>query len=723
MKMLQTRQRLLCTVAATALLIVLPASLVRAAEPNATAAPVAPDTVEVVVVTAEKRAESAQKIPVAISALDDEALKRSNIDSMRNIQNLVPSLQFGSVDGAALMSIRGISSLVLGPGGDPAVAVHLDGVYLARAQYQDAALYDIERVEVLRGPQGTVNGRNATGGAVNIITKKPTNEFGGYANVALGNYNSLKTSGAVGGPLIGDNLLWRVAWRSEDHKGYTPNRNTGERLDEANQFSARAQLLAKLGTDAEFLLSLDTDRANTSGYSQIVLGTVTGQALPGVLLGGNVATGRAVSANDPAYYKRQAYGASGHFKFNFDGFTFNSITGYRELRERVAADLDGTSFQFMQAFYTRDQWQLSQELNLVSNSESPLQWLFGLYYLKERQESDETYSFPSVGFDLSIGGPPVTDSYAAYGQASYALTDELKVTAGLRYTLDQKKAFEYSRIPQFAINGEANLRGNWAAWTPKVSVDYSPFDDTLLYASVSRGFRSGGFNIGGLQGTAFAPEVVWSYEAGFKHQFFDNRYALNMAVFQSDYSDLQVFQIRNLLATVDNAASATIRGAEVEFIALPGYGIRLDVVASYTDSEFDKFASVDAANPGLGLINLSGYQLPRAPKTKLNIGLQKQWDMDDSGIFTLRGEYHWTSRVYFSEFNDPLVSQPGVSVWNAMATYETSDGRYRLSAYADNITDETIYSNKLVGAALLGFNIISWPAPPRTFGVELGVKF
>lgn len=711
-------QRLLCGSARPALLagaaicIGLPAA----------AADTTTGGIETVVVTAEKRSESPQKIPVAISAIDSSALERSNVDTMAGIQNLVPDLQYEGIDGAALITVRGIGTLVLGPGEDPGVAMHLDGIYLGRAQYQAAALYDVDRVEVLRGPQGTVNGRNATGGAVNIITRQPTSEFGGYADVTLGNYNLVKTAGAVGGP-VGDDAAWRLAWRTENHTGYTPNINTGERLDGANQQSGRAEFLDHLNSRADLLLTVDMDHVDTSGYAEVVLGTVTGQPLPGVALGGTVATGRAVSANDPSYYRRDAYGATAKLTYAFDGMTLTSITGYRQMRELTAGDLDGTSFDFMHSRYDRRQSQVSQEVNLVSDNDTPLQWLVGAYYLYEHQNSDETYVFPSVGFHLSIGGPPTTNSYAVYAQASYAITDQIDLTAGIRYTDDIKKSTEYSIIPEFAINGTGNLSGNWGAVTPKFALDYKPTDNTLIYASASRGFRSGGFNIGGLQGTAFSPEFVWSYEAGLKHQWADRRYTLNLSAFQSDYSNMQVFQIRNLLATVENAASARIRGVEAEFTALPGDGFRFDFSGSLLDPVFEKFSSVDAAHAGLGLIDLAGKQLPRAPKVKFNIAVEKQWQVGDMGVFTLHGAYDYTSRIYFSEFNDPLVSQPAVGVWNAQASFDFADGRYRLSAFADNLTDETIYTNKLVGAALLGFNIITSVAPPRTFGVELGIKY
>jgi iron complex outermembrane receptor protein len=679
------------------------------------------NAVEEIIVTAEKREARLQRVPVAVSAYDDAALERAHIDTVAGLQTLDPSLQFNAIDGAALISIRGIGTLVLGPGEDPGVAVHLDGVYLGRAQYHAAALYDVARVEVLRGPQGTVNGRNATGGAINIITQRPTMDPQGYATVEIGNYSSVKTSGAFGGPISGDSLLGRIAWRTENHDGYTPNRFTGGSLDAANQQSLRGSLLARLSDKAELVLTLDTDRMDTDGFANVVLGTTTGLPLPGIALGGVAATGRAVSADAPSYYRRDINGASARLSVDFDGFSLTSVTGYREMSERVGADIDGTSADFVRAAYRREQWQASQEVNLASDNDGPLKWLVGLYYLHEDQDSNETYGFPTIGFVLSIGGQPTTDSYAAYAQASYDLTHALTVTGGLRYTRDRKKAAEHQLIPEFGVNARADLAGEWDALTPKVSIDYRPSDTVMLYGSVSRGFRSGGFNLGGLQGRAFEPEFVWSYEAGVKAQFLDRRLTTNVAVFRADYTDMQVFQIRALTATVENAASATLSGAELEVTALLGKGLRVDFAGSYLDATFNEFESIDESRSELGLIDLSGNQLPRAPKSKFNIAVEKRWEVGDGRALTGRVGYHWTDRVYFSEFNRAILSQAAVGVWNGLLTYQS--GQYRISAFAENITDETIYSNKLIGAGLLGFNILASAAPPRTYGVEVGVTF
>lgn len=688
---------------------------------HAAAANADPTAIEELIVTAEKRAVGVQTLPAAVSAYDTKALDRANIDSVAGLQNLAPSLQFGSIDGSALISIRGIGTLVLGPGEDPGVAVHLDGVYLGRAQYHGAALYDVARVEVLRGPQGTVNGRNATGGAINIITQRPTDEFGGYVNVGFGNYSAVKTSGAIGGPISGDNLLGRVAWRTDNHKGYTPNVFTGGRMDGANQQSLRGEVLARLGDKTELLLSADMDRMDTSGFANLVLGTTTGLPLPGEALGGVAARGRASSADAPSYYRRNIYGATARLSIDLNGFDVTSISGYRQFKESSGADIDGTSANFVKERHDREQKQFSQELNITSDGDTAFKWLVGFYYLNEKQSSNEDYEFPTIGFTLSLGGLPTTNSYAAYAQASYDFTDQLTVTGGLRYTRDRKKASEYQLIPAFGVAARDNLAESWGAFTPRLSVDYKATDNVLVYGSMSRGFRSGGFNLGGIQGRAFAPEFIWSYEGGLKTRFLDNRVTANLAVFRSDYTDLQVFQIRALTATVENAASAMVNGAELEVSALAGHGIRIDVAASYLDATFKSFESKDETRPGLGLIDLSGNSLPRAPKTKVNIAVEKRWEIGDDRSFTLRTGYHWTDRVYFSEFNRAVVSQAAVGVWDAVATYDA--GKYRVTAFVDNLTDETIYANKLVGAAILGFNVLAWPAPPRTFGVEVGMTF
>ena len=678
---------------------------------------------DVIIVTAQKREERLQSVPIAISAYDAKTLQRANVDSVADLQNLAPSLQFASIDGASLISIRGIGTTVLAAGADPGIALHLDGVYLARAQYHDAALFDVERVEVLRGPQGTVSGRNATGGAINIITREPTDEKSGYVNVGVGNYSASTTSGAVGGPLTGDDVMWRLAWKTNNHKGYTPNTLTGNALDAANQQSVRGQLLFNLSERAELLLSVDLDTMDTSGFANMVLGTLTGLPLPGEAFGGNVATGRTVNSNGPSNYRRTVFGGSARLTVELDGAVLTSKTGYRQFSERSNADIDGTDFDFVHERHQRDQWQVSQELNLTSDNDSAFSWLAGVYYLHEDLESDERYNFIPLGFTFILGGNPVVDSYAAYAQGSYQFSDKFEATFGLRYTQDEKSTSEYNRVPEFAVDVTENLSGSWGAVTPKLSLSYKVTEDSLAYASISRGFRSGGFNVGGLQGSPFDPEYVWSYEAGLKQQFFDKRLTANLAFFRSEYTDMQVFQIRALTATVENAASSTLQGAELELVALLGDGLRLDFSGSYIDTKFNEFSTRDESRPGLGEIDLTGNQLARAPKARANVGVEKRWVTGNDGAFTVRGNYSWTDRVYFSEFNRPEMSQAAVGLWNAKVSYESPGGRYSVSAYVENITDELIFVNKLAGAGSLGFGILAWPAAPRTFGVQFGVNF
>lgn len=682
-------------------------------------------TVEEIVVTAQKREESLQDVPIAISAYDGEIIEKANVDSVSELQYLAPSIYFGRQDAQALISIRGIGSSILSPGADAGIALHLDGVYLSKQQTHDAALFDVERVEVLRGPQGTVNGRNATGGSINVISRKPSEEPEGYLSVTAGNYSSIQTAGAVGGPIVPGRLMGRLAFRTDNREGYTPNivSTTGEHKDEANQQSLRGSLLFRLSGAADLLLSADYDRVDTNGFATIIHRTVNGNPLPGAALGGVfVPSGRAIANNTPGSYRRETVGATATLTADTQLGTVTSITGYRRLSDRSISDVDGTSVSFLNQDSRIPHWQVSQEVNLASNSDGPLSWLVGAYYFREKQRPDQTFPTPTLGVVSTFGGIATTDSYAVYGQASYEVSERLTVTAGVRYTRDEKDASEYIKVAPINFVRTAELSDDWSAVTPKLSVDFDLTPEVMLYATVGRGFRSGGINVGNLQGSTFDPEFVWNYEAGMKGIFWDGRARLNVAAFHSKYSDLQLFQTRFQVATVENAAKATINGVEVELAANPTDSLQIDFAGSYLDATFDEFVTIDQARAALGPLDLAGNTLPRAPKGKINIGVEHSWSLP-TGELTLRGEYSWTTRVYFNEFNRPETSQPEVSVVNLRASFATPDERYRIAAFVENATDEYYISNTTVGSARTAFAILEYAAPPRTYGVQLSTKF
>jgi iron complex outermembrane receptor protein len=680
-------------------------------------------TIDELVVTAEKREESLQKVPIAISAYSGDTLAKVNVDSVNQLQHLAPSVYFGRQDGQALISIRGIGSNIVAPGADSGVAVHLDGVYISKQQAQDAAMFDIERVEVLRGPQGTVNGRNATGGSINVISRRPTDEFGGYLNVTVGNYAAIKTQGAVGGPLFGDKVLWRVAFRTDNRDGYTPNQAFPDaaELDDANQQSVRGSLLIRWSDRIEQLLTVDYDRVDTNGFATIIRRTAAGAPIPGTLIGGKLSTGRAVNADGRTGYQRETYGVTSNTRIRFDGFSLTSIGGYRRLDDQVFMDVDGTNAPLLHDNLHIPQWQVSQELNLTSDGEGPWSWLVGAYYFHELQRPDQKFARPGVSV-LTVGGVARTTSYAGYAQVSWQATEALRLTAGGRYTYDRKKAFEFLEFRPFGIFIPGNLKDSWSAFTPKVSADYQLAPGKMVYATISRGFRSGGINVGNVQGSTFDPEFVWNYEAGFKGVFWDGRLQANLAAFHYDYTDIQLYNIRTQTGIVENAAAATINGVELETVLRPGGGWRLEFAGSYVDATLDKYDTIEPSRPAAGRQSFDGNTLTRAPKWKANAAVEKGWDAF-GGTASVRAEYSYTGLVNFTEFNRPETQQKPVSLWNARASWETAGGKYRVIAFVENLTDEDYNSTVLVGSAGTNFSILEYPAPPRTFGVQVYTKF
>jgi iron complex outermembrane receptor protein len=255
-----------------------------------------------------------------------------------------------------------------------------------------------------------------------------------------------------------------------------------------------------------------------------------------------------------------------------------------------------------------------------------------------------------------------------------------------------------------------------------VTVDYQVAEGVMAYATISRGFRSGGINVGNIQGSTFDPEFVWNYEAGLKAQLLDRRLTANLAAFHYDYTDLQLYLTRTQTGIVENAAEATINGLELELTALPAEGLRLELASSYVDATFDKYVTVEPWRPQNGPVDFSGNRLARAPKVKVNAAAEKSWTLS-GGEASLRAEYAYTSTVYFNEFNRPEARQGPIGLWNARASFTTDDGRYRVTAFVENIADKFYLTDTVVGSAGTNFTVFAYPAPPRTYGLQLSAKF
>jgi iron complex outermembrane receptor protein len=693
-----------------------------------------------VVVTAERRANNVQTTALAVSAFSADMLEDSQVDNIEDLSRLVPNVNFGQQFGNARIAIRGIGFDTISPGSEARVAYHLDGVYVSRPSAGLTGFYDVERIEVLRGPQGTLYGRNATAGSVNIISAAPTEDTSGYGRITLGNYGRVETEGALGG-LIGAGVSGRFAFRTDKRDGYGENLATGEDADNRDTLSARLRLRADPADRLRWDLIADYHEEDDSSNALHYFAAGNPVRTPvGIAMGGRVSPNYhdiysdVMSTND-----RENWGVQGQVHYDLsDALTLVSLSAYRETEYQVQTDLDGTDAPL--TFYGQHEFadQFTQEFQL-SGDYGATSFIVGAYYFQEDIDSGL-----AVPFNLSIlggadrviqgqaiGGQTETRARAVFGQVGYDLSEKFKVVFGLRYSEEDKDLDEYAQfdlvrtfdpaneiIPSRTLSQDAS----WSAWTPKLTVEYQANDNVFVYGTISEGFKSGGFNVGGLQ-PAFEPELIWNYEAGIKADLLQGSLRTNFAAFYYDYSDLQATKIVNNVITTINAATAEIKGVEGEVTWLATDNLRFDANFSVTDSEYVEFATADPARPTLGEIDLSGNRLSQAPGYTLFLSGQYDIHTQRAGTFTPRVEFYATDKVYFNAFNRSVASQPAYELLSGSILWESANTSWSGSIFVRNATDEDYIANGFVGTSLLADPVMGVPGAPRTFGVTIGYNF
>jgi len=725
-----------------------------AAQAPATASPTAPDPNEIVV-TAQRRSESIQAVPISITALSGQTLTKAGIQDTERLATLTPGLIVQrSVVGK--VSIRGVGNENYTIAGDPGVAVHSDGVYVVRAAAGLFDLYDIARVEVLRGPQGTLYGRNATGGVINVIPNTPVNRIEGRVAGELSNYNGRRIEGMLNLPL-GGGFAMRVAGLGNWRDGFTKNTNAGARargfksFDSKNVIAGRVQLAFDDGGPFKARVTLESidDDSNLPAYKYLNRPT----ALPTADFGGGAlaftkdylrtvnqaieltipGSGQSVGTNADVF-KTTQFSASLHMSYDLGRATLSSITGYRRTKFNYLDDGDGADIFYVNYIQQDKSRQFSQEVQLNGGAGS-FEYLLGAFYFKETGSSfialPFTFGF-GLPFYIAINGTARTNAVAGFGELRWKPTDALKITLGARYSHEKRKAayrYEINFGAPFIAN--PNFKDTFNAFTPRLVVDYRAARDIHLYASATRGFKSGGFNLLAIQ-PGFSPEKVWTYEAGVKTQFADRKVTLNANVFFSKYKDIQVGQIVNLQSVLTNAAKATLKGAEVEFSARPTREFEVGATLAYLDATYDKFCTGDptqptapvsagcsAANP----IDLTGNTFPRAPKWSLTGTASYTIPVGEGGL-TLRGDARYQSKTYFTQFNRPQISQDGYTVVNGRLTWTSGGGKTSVSGFVNNVFDKTYFSEVLESGAFNPQLVAqAYVAPPRTYGVSAAVAF
>jgi iron complex outermembrane receptor protein len=719
------------------------------------------ETGDEIIVTAQKRAQNVQDVPIAVSVLNAEALLDSHVTDVMDLNALAPSLQIKTDDNAAnpKIFIRGIGLNDFNPNTASAVALYTDGVYIGSPLAQMSQFFDLERIEVLRGPQGTLYGRNTTGGAINVISRRPTQSWEGDANFAAGSFGSMSFEGGVGGPIVDNLLALRVAAIYTVDDGYTTNRLTGHDGNNADRGSVRASLLWTPSDNFEALFQARYARSQGGSilaYNRSLLPATPeatgpdGFCAPGFYtsgqctdLGGYANTSSDLYAGDYHLEGRdnvETYGGSAIVTWDLGAMSLVSVTGYDHADRDDVEDTDAGPTDILTARYRARQWAASEELRLQSNGDGPATWVLGLYYAHDDLWTNSYYDVFRVAntgdpldaavlaaFGIGVFAWPFsqeTDSYAAFGQLDYKLTSRLTGTIGLRYSGDDK-GFDYQSLysvqpdtaPDLPAFIDLHDSDTFSSLSGRLGLQYALGDDVNLYVSYNRGYKSGGF-FGGqtVDPATLAPyddEIVNAYEIGAKTELFDHALRANFAAFYYDYQDLQVY---TLVVSPDppfltiqqftNASNAAVYGAEAELFASPTDGLDLSLSAAYLEATYEDFTSEGA--------DYSGNTLPNAPEFSLTASAQYELPAF-GGTARAQGDVSYRSKIFYDTRNVERLSDPERTFVNARLGWTTPAEHLEFGIFGRNVFDETNISD-IIPIEGLGFDLFSM-GPPRSVGV------
>jgi len=714
--------------------------------------------VDEVVVTAQKRAENLQDVPVSVTALSGQSLTDRGVTNVIGLNNLAPGLRVSSGDAAAnpKIFIRGVGLSDFNPNSSSGVGIYVDGVYVSSPLAQMAGFFDIGQIEILRGPQGTLYGRNTNGGAVNVTTKRPTQAFTAEATAEYATYDAVNLTGAVGGGVIPGVLAVRAVGQFVDDGGYTYNRVTGNDLNETRYWALRLSALYTPTEDLEALFQVNrfANRGDATQPQHRALFPLTagaagpdgfcapafyGTAQCGDAFGYVDTDGddRALDANSEGKDKIDLFGASANVTWDLGNVSLVSVTAFSWAHRNAFENTDVSPNQMLEINYLARQRQFTQELRLQSNDpDARLKWVLGAYYMDETVKDASTQDvlrdlrplFPD-GFSLadsvaafSYPYTQKTKSYAAFGQADYQVTDRLTATVGLRYSADDK-SFDYRSQAEggLIVLLTSQQDKTFSAWSGRLGLRYEVSDDVSVYATYNRGFKSGGF-FGGLATTPeelipYDNEQLDAFEVGLKSELFERRLRLNLSAFYYDYQDQQVFAqaLRNGLTVLvlDNAANSEVYGAEIEATAKITRNLSIDAGLSLLDATYGEYVSEGD--------DFSGNRLPQSPKLTFNIAANYSHPLPAGGELIGTADAAYSSKVYFDNSNAPRLSQDGVWVVGAQAGWRSPDGKLEAGLFARNLFDET-YVVSISNIDSLGEDLLTLNRP-RSLGAFLRYRY
>lgn len=699
-------------------------------------------TLEEIVVTSRKREESLQQVPISVTAITATDMEARSFSSLKDIGQYTPGLSIDNQGqagkSASLIYIRGIGQTDVTITNDPGVGVYIDGVYLGRMQGLDLEMMDLERIEVLRGPQGTLFGKNTIGGAINVVSAKPNFDWGAKLKVVTGQYDRIDGLANLNVPVVQDKLAIKLSGSTRNQDGYGHSLFDGQKMGNTNSLSGRGTALFMPAEHLEVLVSVDGTRVR----EQASPFKMTTAQSPLVQLVNLVASPLYDDRwHTDGYYTNYSTGAnrndSDHWgtslSIDWDTGPVNikSITSYRENESTYGTDFDGSPIDLVEQTIFVDQDQFSQEFQVGGSSfNDRLAWVAGLYYFTE--SAHQTYTdyiavpLQALGVDLSfIYDLTIKNkSYAAYGQGTYSLTDELSITAGLRYTYEKKngEVFHYSPISGATLLPLTTNSDDWTAFSPRVSLEYQWNPDLMTYVSAAQGFKSGGFN--GLTSTSEAftsydPEKVWTYEAGFRSDLLSKRLRFNATAYLSKYNDIQFTVIKGdsegrPSVEVGNAGKAEIKGIELELVAVPVAGLTINGGLGYIDAKYTE------ADPGAQVTVNSKFV--RTPKWTATLSGEYVMPVLDRFELITRLDYAYKSKIYHDVANSPVGIQKGYGLLNGRMTLASQDQVWAVSAFVTNLTNKKYLLSALDFMDSLGLATYEYAAP-RRWGASFEYNF
>lgn len=686
-----------------------------------------------IVVTARKRAESIQDVPVSVTAVDSAAIERRSITKIDQIAAITPNVQLQSISvnpTNLAPYIRGVGQRANEPSQDVPIAISVDGVYLSSQSASLLDVFDLEQIEILRGPQGTLQGRNSPGGAINASSRRPSGDFGVRAEASYARFDLFDAKASIEAPIVKDILAVKLAGFYKNGGGYVRNIIDGSRTGGGvDAWGGRLGLLFTPNDAVNIYVTADytNDHSPQAAIRPVPVAVAQGprQPVPLICVFGNVCAPYGEYENGSDYTRRnrsQSGGLAVNADYDFGPVTLTSVTGYRKSNEYNNADVDATPVSFISVVDRNTRVnQFSQEIRLASNGKTSLEYVVGAYFLRYKFELHQPLSV--FGTISTADRQQVTNSYAVFGQATYHITDKWSVSGGARQSWDRKAMLTEPVVP----GPEGRFRVGFDNLSLEAGTEYKFTRDHLLYFRFSQGYRAGGINgdapTPALVST-YRPEKINSYEVGVKTEWFDRVLQVNLSAFHYDYNDVQVdvSTIREdtggIYIRVRNAAGVKTDGVELETVLRPAEGLALRGSLGYLDNRYKVF-NVDL---GFGPGDQSALRRPYSPKWSGNVGFDYDLPLNggENGRLRLGSNLSFRSSSANSPLDNPIDNQPAYALLDASIGYQAANERYTVTLFGQNLTNKYYITNGETGGGAFAFHAVGRPI---SYGVKLAVRY